>query len=507
MTHHIFYFVYFSIDSYKLTLGTSRITSGRTHLTASIGTMPDKSPLNLLALSFSSHRSLFRDRFRGSWALGLGTDMSPHYSMLSFTMLPGNNEEDNDRNKSQKQGIRQLWRLLRLSYPPQFTLRLGSGIDRFPIRLVMEGKRITKIKEKFTRKSNLGPIIGKKIRQDYINNGSGGGGGEYKFILGWGPSGVETEGILTRHLAKYCSIGMGLRCDLWRDLKFNFSLKRGSMALKIPLALRTFAVTGSIISRYGYITTTVYASLITFLIDAIVEDVRASGITEKEDKVDSIEPVSECDYYSNNIFVATFQKYVLLQQKQELQCHVQTKFPLQRKSSEDAKFQVSLMTNAALAKRKKEENVILEAARGNGGLVILEGIYSVEGGRTLDVTTVLQFFVEDSRLSFPAVTKVGLLGFCDVRNEEQGGLLVDVSPIEVDKNDIVGRIYCTIVHLLQSFIPNGKIITRADQLRLQPTLKVRYKTWNGIYEICVNDEEELYLPSRYAIRLGGENVL
>ena len=82
------------------------------------------------------------------------------------------------------------------------------------------------------------------------------------------------------------------------------------------------------------------------------------------------------------------------------------------KMKRDALLQRQLMLNAAEKKRKQEEE---KEADGRGGLVIIKAIYRVEGGDTIDVTTALQFWVINSSLQLPPITKRSMLGFYGVR--------------------------------------------------------------------------------------------
>ena len=79
--------------------------------------------------------------------------------------------------------------------------------------------------------------------------------------------------------------------------------------------------------------------------------------------------------------------------------------------------QIELMSKTAEAKTRKEEMK-------DDGLVILMATYEVQDGDSIDVTIPLQFWVMNSALHLPPMSKSSMLGFCDVRRgliNELGG--------------------------------------------------------------------------------------
>jgi hypothetical protein len=76
------------------------------------------------------------------------------------------------------------------------------------------------------------------------------------------------------------------------------------------------------------------------------------------------------------------------------------------KAKAEAQLQKELMVKQAKMRTKIEDD--------KAGLVIKRAVYWVPGGDTWDVTTQLQFWVNESTLALPASSKRDLLGFYDV---------------------------------------------------------------------------------------------
>ena len=150
--------------------------SSRTLLTASAWTIPNS---NHFGLSVVSHRSLFENKVRGTWALGVGTDFKFHYGLFSFTTL-------NDKY-------------------PQCTVKLNLGMSSFPLKL--------SAKHEF----QLG-------QTGYI-------------LYSWSPMGVEVKTIFARALSSYVSWSMGIRHAAQTGLSWLLQLERNDIVFRIPITI------------------------------------------------------------------------------------------------------------------------------------------------------------------------------------------------------------------------------------------------------------------------------
>jgi len=187
----------------KISLASSRVMSNRTYFTSSLSTIPKS---NHLALSFSSHRSLFENTIKGASVIGISSDLNLHYGLVSFsTMFPN---------------------------MPKFTAKLNLGLDKIPLKLT--------VSEDFSE-THSGEI-------------------SYGWFLG---GGVDIKAISTRFITKYCKFSTGLHHSSLRGLSWLFCVERGSMSLKVPVIVNPAL-------RVGYYLNAIYLSLLASLFDRII---------------------------------------------------------------------------------------------------------------------------------------------------------------------------------------------------------------------------------------------
>lgn len=139
------------------------------------------------------------------------------------------------------------------------------------------------------------------------------------------------------------------------------------------------------------------------------------------------------------------------------------------KARSDAEQQQQLMLRQAKS-RAKVENA-------KQGLVIREALYQVIGGDSWDVTTSLQFWTENSSLELPPSSKKDLLGFYNVAGVENNDQIVNQS------------------WLAQLW---GEPTSVSESKAPTPTLTVQYYYAKRLYEITIQDDEPLVLPSSKA---------
>lgn len=142
--------------------------------------------------------------------------------------------------------------------------------------------------------------------------------------------------------------------------------------------------------------------------------------------------------------------------------------PRETKRTRDEALQQQELMRTRSENRKRDEEK-------NGGLVVEKALYGVEGGEYLDVTIPIQFWVGDSSLMLPGVSKKGMLGFYDMTVEKK----LDPRPIA----------YCEWVERFWR-----KAETKDSDNLVHPRLWIRYKWKGATYEATFNDKDEVKIP-------------
>ncbi|KAI2491643.1 hypothetical protein MHU86_22926 [Fragilaria crotonensis] len=163
-------------DPMIFTLSTSRALESRTVVMTSVRTMPRSKKL---ALSVVSHRDLWDNMFRGSWALGIGSDLSMQYGLLSLTSLSD-------------------------EYPT-CSVKLNLGVNQYPIKIV--------------------------TKQDF------GVGRTGLLSFAWQPRGVEWKAILSRSLTSYSNVSMGIQHQTSTGLTWLLQAERGNFTFRLPISI------------------------------------------------------------------------------------------------------------------------------------------------------------------------------------------------------------------------------------------------------------------------------
>lgn len=146
------------------------------------------------------------------------------------------------------------------------------------------------------------------------------------------------------------------------------------------------------------------------------------------------------------------------------------------KSKEDAEQQTQLMLKTAEASKEIE--------RSRNGLIILQATYWIDGGESMDATTQLQFWVKSSGLNLPPTPKSHLLGFYSLTTDHS-------EPAQSWRKPLTRFMYRQ---------------ERRNE-RPVPKLTVRYESSGSVYEITVEDSDELVLPTPNAFLLGSDTIV
>lgn len=200
-----------------------RTLSSRTLMTSTLRTIPNS---RHLSLSLGSHRALFENKVRGTWALGMGTDLKFHYGLLSFTTLSDDY--------------------------PQCTAKLNLGMSSFPLKL--------------------------SAKHEFESGQSG------YVSYAWGPSGIEVKTIFARAVASCAVWSIGVKHSVQSGLTWLLQLERNDIVFRVPITIcarnsRAYWEKSLLLSFVSY--------LIDNVIREIVEDEESLETTKKELKQES----------------------------------------------------------------------------------------------------------------------------------------------------------------------------------------------------------------------------
>lgn len=145
-------------------------------MTTTLRTIPNSKDLSL---SIGSHRALFENKLRGTWALGVGTDLKFHFGVLAFTTLSDDY--------------------------PECTAKLNLGMSSFPIKL--------------------------SAKHEFESGQSG------YVSYAWGPSGIEVKTVFARALTSYAICSIGFRHSVTNGLSWLLQLQRNDIVFRIPVTI------------------------------------------------------------------------------------------------------------------------------------------------------------------------------------------------------------------------------------------------------------------------------
>ena len=306
----------------------------------------------------------------------------------------------------------------------------------------------------------------------------------------------------TYSFSRFARLGVGIRhtfnnifnnSEWWKQgtTSWLFKLERGDVRLLIPVTIYPIATT----TAWEYLVRIVYVSMTSIVVDIIVSELLC-GVTSTlrlrflkmllgKHMVDEVSLSSKSEIEKEQ---EEKENWLLQEQRFKVQEHTAR--------------QVHLMKKQARAATKREED--------QGGLVIVKAIYGVMDNEsrqwiqyrdtktdkmmshTMNVTTQLQFWVVNSSLHLPAVSKKHMLGFYD--------LLAYVSEDEweiqqtIQKGNTRNSLFCWWKEKLTA--------TKQKRRDLVVVLTIQYKWNNKLYQVMYHDDEAVDLPSQY-----GEEVV
>jgi hypothetical protein len=393
----------FNDDDIYLTLTSTRILSTGTAVT--VGAQAETTGKHPLALSLSTQRSLYNNSLGAALSLGMGfPSQKLNYISCSFATL----------------GVWPMLRDLRLD------ASLNLGLGRYPLKVSVRRETGNTTINK-TASFGLDPMTGS-----------------------W-----ELKMISIRGISKYVNFGIGISDVSKSGLSLLLLLQRGDhMTFKLPISI---AKTGS-----SYYTTSLIpihlkvarVGIMSFLLDVVTQCIVQSTVATATATIftrycnifqslmmkktgSSIEPTWLPINYGQG------QRTVLLLQQNYI------------KGRRESTIQLQLMAKTVEKKKRIEKS--------NDGLVLVLASYFIPGKRqSLDVTSQLQFWVKDSKLTIPGgFSKARISGFYDL--------------IASEGDD--------------------------DGNALPASLFVRYLFASVLYEITVRDMESLIIPNEHARRV------
>lgn len=297
--------------------------------------------------------------------------------------------------------------------------------------------------------------------------------------------------IFTRTFSssRFARLGVGIRhtfdnifnnSEWWKQgtTSWLFKLERGDVRLLIPVTIYPVSTTA-----LDSLVRVVYVSMASIVVDIIVSEllcgVTASKLRLRFLKIllgkEMVDKVSSSLNFEIEKDQEEKEKWLLQEQLFKVQEHTAR--------------QVNLMVKQAKAATKREVD--------QGGLVIVKAIYGVIDNtsrqwiqyRDMDATTQLQFWVTNSSLHLPAVSKKHMLGFYDlvafVSDDEW-----EVQPTTNQKGNRRNRLFGSWKEKLMG--------TKQKRRDLRVVLSIQYKWSNKLYQVMYHDDEAVDLPSQHA---------
>lgn len=439
-------------NSLNTSLSSSTQLINGTDLSANINhqyeTTSEEQGGGVFAYGFTSSRRLtiFSGRtVHAMFALGLNSNFIMNYGLFSFTTWGFFNTTLSSSDKHQQP-------------LPRLSTKLSIG-TQYPIECSIEQKKL--------------------FHSSYRSG---------QASLSWSPiRGCKWNVIISRRLARRrisnhesdfsSKIGIGIQHTAMSGLKWVLHYQRPEgLSIRIPIFISTFI-------SPGYWSTVICISTVSYLFDETIEKLMTMNTTTTTSTMIS----TNKEFRDNTPDKRLFKRIRFNEYEQQ--------WLNSSNAKRNAYEQLSLIVPIAKMKRQREEAV--------NGLVILKATYAststTSNSTSLDVVQQLQFWVNKSRLYLPPLSKGMLLGFYDMSGE-----IMMSSPHE----SYVHRWMRWMNGLLSRLGVGGWHNDFKYYNAIAPvTLIVRYKFGNGVYEISIDDNDELDLPSSAAIMLGSSHVI
>jgi len=299
--------------------------------------------------------------------------------------------------------------------------------------------------------------------------------------------------------SRYARLGVGMRhtfgnifenSEWWKQgtTSWLFQLERGDVRLLIPVTIYPIATTA-----WDSLVRIIYVSLTSIVVDIIVSELLC-GVTSTL-RLRFLKILLGKELVDKNSSSPNFE---IEKEQEEKENWLQQQHQLVKVQEHTAR-QVNLMKKQARVATKREED--------QGGLVIIKAIYGVMDNtsrqwiqyrdtksdmmmnHTMKATTQLQFWVTNSSLHLPAVSKKHMLGFYD--------LLAFVSDDEWEIQHTIQKESNT-RNSLFGWWKEELVGTKQNRRDLAVVLSIQYKWNNKLYQVMYHDDEAVDLPSQHA---------
>jgi hypothetical protein len=335
-------------------------------------------------------------------------------------------------------------------HPPKITAKLALG--QFPFEIAMEQDHLFDSPKRSIEASiSYNPYLGS----------------------------FRLKSMLTRDLSQTTSFSIGVSHVGMSGLTWLLRYERQEVTLSVPIFVANFL-------SPGYWNRMISLSIFSYLIDETIGEVLESESNENVDTKNVHETIA-------------VREHCIIEEQQWLHSS---------HAKSNCSQQLLIMEHIAQSKREYEESI--------DGLVILNATYewlsqsfhSIAERSSIDVTTALQFWVQNSHLVLPPQSKRMLLGFYDICPHPKNGYFTKDSNLLHDMVDYVNAfLACFGVGQTNHSMNQRDEEKDSSELYGSTTLTIRYQ-FNGVaYEIVTNDESAVLLPSPDAFVLGSGKML
>ena len=447
----------------KVSVSTTRILSSGTSMTVGLASSISSNKIHdtnkqnePMSLSMTTKRLLNEGNLYGVFSVGMGSNRDFHYTFLSLTSL----------------------------YPhlPRSTLTLSLGADPHPFQFQIYHPLYYTSDSKQTKKtkqSNIYELLKSVANRYHLDNGSNDDSqmAQTSIKIGFDQS-IQWKTTLTRTLSSMVNLTLGVQHITKKGFAFLFGIESGTISIHVPIL-----VTSASHANHLYHIKALYTCCLTLLLNELI---------------------TEWIEYAQISFLrhggASLESPIVSRDEESLEWNsfINEQLDQWNKAKKDAYMQTQRMIPQA------KQKMLLENEK--QGLVILKATYGIldhiskdsNDEYMLDVTTQLQFWVKDSKLILPPLSKDRLMGFYNVSH---------IYWIKYHmKNPKDSSTFSWLWNQLQYYsgLRSYKNIQH-DNVKVK--LVVRYQFRNDIYEISILDNESLELPSKYALKLGSSKIV
>ncbi|KAL7531334.1 hypothetical protein ACHAXR_006594 [Thalassiosira sp. AJA248-18] len=324
-----------------------------------------------------------------------------------------------------------------------------------------------------------------------------------------------TMAIRTFSSSRFSRLGVGVQyalelgnifshdcCPWWKgSTRWLFQLERGDVRFLVPVTIYPHPL-----AAWDLLTRVLYSFLASIVVDTIVGELLC-GVTSKL-------RLNFLKLFLGEEKVGTFISSPVDDTKKEREDEELWMQQHLVKAQDDTTRQVNLMMRQANATTKREQE--------QGGLVIVKAVYGVMDNQScqwvrrteksaeninvdtqqehvMDATTQLQFWVSDSSLNLPAVSKKHMLGFYDILSYvSKDDWTMHQTPLNKQGGgEGKNRSNNSFTFSLAKWW-KGKMRADEEDRKLVVVLSVRYKWDDKLYDMMFYDDEAVDLPSQFA---------